>query len=53
MLAAIAGESLLERSYRTALGHGYLWHEFGDSHLILPDALAGGNEWWDHSAPRR
>jgi S-adenosylmethionine:tRNA ribosyltransferase-isomerase len=35
MLAAIAGERLLERSYRCALAHGYLWHEFGDSHLIL------------------
>jgi S-adenosylmethionine:tRNA ribosyltransferase-isomerase len=35
MLAAIAGESLLERSYHVALEQGYLWHEFGDSHLIL------------------
>jgi S-adenosylmethionine:tRNA ribosyltransferase-isomerase len=35
MLAAIAGEPLLERSYQEALRHGYLWHEFGDSHLIL------------------
>ena len=35
MLEAIAGEELLERSYRPALHNGYLWHEFGDSHLIL------------------
>jgi S-adenosylmethionine:tRNA ribosyltransferase-isomerase len=35
MLAAIAGKPLLERSYQEALRHGYLWHEFGDSHLIL------------------
>jgi S-adenosylmethionine:tRNA ribosyltransferase-isomerase len=35
MLAAIAGGSLLQRSYDAALRHGYLWHEFGDSHLIL------------------
>jgi S-adenosylmethionine:tRNA ribosyltransferase-isomerase len=35
MLGAIAGRRLLERSYRCALAHGYLWHEFGDSHLIL------------------
>lgn len=35
MLAAIAGEELLERSYSAALDCGYLWHEFGDSHLIL------------------
>jgi S-adenosylmethionine:tRNA ribosyltransferase-isomerase len=36
MLEAIAGHDLLERSYESALEHGYLWHEFGDSHLILP-----------------
>jgi S-adenosylmethionine:tRNA ribosyltransferase-isomerase len=36
MLEAIAGESLIERCYATALADGYLWHEFGDSHLILP-----------------
>jgi S-adenosylmethionine:tRNA ribosyltransferase-isomerase len=35
MLAALVGEPLLERSYQAALAHGYLWHEFGDSHLIL------------------
>jgi S-adenosylmethionine:tRNA ribosyltransferase-isomerase len=35
MLEAIAGEDLLRRSYDSALQHGYLWHEFGDSHLIL------------------
>ncbi len=35
MLAAIAGEPFLERCYRAALDQGYLWHEFGDSHLIL------------------
>jgi S-adenosylmethionine:tRNA ribosyltransferase-isomerase len=36
MLEAIAGPRLVERSYRSALEHGYLWHEFGDVHLILP-----------------
>jgi S-adenosylmethionine:tRNA ribosyltransferase-isomerase len=35
MLEAIAGRDLLRRSYDSALAHGYLWHEFGDSHLIL------------------
>jgi S-adenosylmethionine:tRNA ribosyltransferase-isomerase len=35
MLEALAGGPLLERCYRDALRHGYLWHEFGDSHLIL------------------
>jgi len=36
MLEAIAGRPLLERSYASALSEGYLWHEFGDVHLILP-----------------
>jgi S-adenosylmethionine:tRNA ribosyltransferase-isomerase len=36
MLEAVAGPELLERSYRAALELGYLWHEFGDSQLILP-----------------
>jgi S-adenosylmethionine:tRNA ribosyltransferase-isomerase len=36
LLEAAAGRALLERSYEAALDHGYLWHEFGDSHLILP-----------------
>lgn len=37
MLAAIAGRAHLERAYHAALEAGYLWHEFGDLHLILPD----------------
>jgi S-adenosylmethionine:tRNA ribosyltransferase-isomerase len=36
MLEAIMGDELLSRSYEAALDAGYLWHEFGDSHLILP-----------------
>ena len=36
MLESLAGAPLLRRSYDAALEHGYLWHEFGDSHLILP-----------------
>jgi S-adenosylmethionine:tRNA ribosyltransferase-isomerase len=36
MLEAIAGRELLESSYRAAETHGYLWHEFGDVHLLLP-----------------
>ncbi|MBV8221206.1 MAG: S-adenosylmethionine:tRNA ribosyltransferase-isomerase [Solirubrobacterales bacterium] len=36
MLQALAGPELLARSYEAALDAGYLWHEFGDSHLILP-----------------
>jgi S-adenosylmethionine:tRNA ribosyltransferase-isomerase len=36
MLEAIAGRPLLQASYDAALAEGYLWHEFGDVHLILP-----------------
>ena len=36
MLEAVAGRDLLERSYEASLAEGYLWHEFGDVHLILP-----------------
>jgi S-adenosylmethionine:tRNA ribosyltransferase-isomerase len=36
LLEAAAGEPLLRRCYDEALAAGYLWHEFGDSHLILP-----------------
>jgi S-adenosylmethionine:tRNA ribosyltransferase-isomerase len=36
MLEAVAGRPLLEASYRASLEVGYLWHEFGDVHLILP-----------------
>jgi S-adenosylmethionine:tRNA ribosyltransferase-isomerase len=35
MLEAVAGPKLLRASYDAALDAGYLWHEFGDSHLIL------------------
>ena len=36
MLEAVAGRELLEVSYRAALERGYLWHEFGDLHLLMP-----------------
>jgi S-adenosylmethionine:tRNA ribosyltransferase-isomerase len=35
LLEALAGPDLLAASYREALARGYLWHEFGDSHLII------------------
>jgi S-adenosylmethionine:tRNA ribosyltransferase-isomerase len=35
MLEAIAGRPLLDASYAEALRERYLWHEFGDLHLIL------------------
>ena len=35
MLEAIAGREHVERAYAEALREGYLWHEFGDLHLIV------------------
>lgn len=35
MLTAFAGLGQLEQAYEAALDAGYLWHEFGDLHLIL------------------
>jgi S-adenosylmethionine:tRNA ribosyltransferase-isomerase len=36
MLEALAGRAHLEATYAAALEQRYLWHEFGDLHLILP-----------------
>jgi S-adenosylmethionine:tRNA ribosyltransferase-isomerase len=38
MLEAIAGRTALVDAYAEAFDCGYLWHEFGDSHLLLPYA---------------
>jgi S-adenosylmethionine:tRNA ribosyltransferase-isomerase len=37
MLEAIAGRAAIERGYAAALSGLYLWHEFGDVHLVLPE----------------
>jgi S-adenosylmethionine:tRNA ribosyltransferase-isomerase len=36
LLDGVGGRDLVARSYDAALARGYLWHEFGDVHLILP-----------------
>jgi S-adenosylmethionine:tRNA ribosyltransferase-isomerase len=36
MLAALAGKHHIALAYREALEKEYLWHEFGDLHLLLP-----------------
>jgi S-adenosylmethionine:tRNA ribosyltransferase-isomerase len=41
LLEAVAGQELVRASYLEAERHGYLWHEFGDSCLLLPP-LPGG-----------
>ena len=36
LLTAVAGTSLVRAAYQAAEQAGYLWHEFGDSCLLLP-----------------
>ena len=36
MLAAVTSPGVLSRCYAAAIDRGYLWHEFGDVHLLLP-----------------
>ena len=36
MLGEFAGAGQLRRCYDAAVAHRYLWHEFGDVHLLLP-----------------
>jgi len=36
LLYAVAPRELVRAGYEEAVREGYLWHEFGDSHLILP-----------------
>ncbi len=36
MLQALAGREHIEVTYRAAIKERYLWHEFGDVHLLLP-----------------
>jgi S-adenosylmethionine:tRNA ribosyltransferase-isomerase len=42
LLEAVAGPDLVRRAYAAALDRGYLWHEFGDSCLLLSDESAAG-----------
>jgi S-adenosylmethionine:tRNA ribosyltransferase-isomerase len=36
ILEALAGREHLAHAYQALLEEKYLWHEFGDLHLILP-----------------
>ncbi len=36
MLEALAPREHLKKAYQEGLAQGYLWHEFGDLHLLLP-----------------
>ena len=37
LLEAVAGSRLVGQAYASARAAGYLWHEFGDSSLLLPE----------------
>ncbi|MEU6366007.1 S-adenosylmethionine:tRNA ribosyltransferase-isomerase [Streptomyces sp. NPDC046931] len=37
MLEAVAGREAIDRGYEAALAGLYLWHEFGDTHLVLQE----------------
>jgi S-adenosylmethionine:tRNA ribosyltransferase-isomerase len=37
LLEAVVGPDLVRSAYRAAVDHSYLWHEFGDSTVFLPD----------------
>lgn len=41
LVEAVAGRDLTERAYAAASASGYLWHEFGDSCLLLPGSGTG------------
>jgi S-adenosylmethionine:tRNA ribosyltransferase-isomerase len=51
MLEAIAGGDLLERSYDEARQTGYLRHEFGDLHLLLPSPTPVRRQTLDQAGP--
>ncbi len=36
LVESVAGPVLTQQAYDAAVAHGYLWHEFGDSALLLP-----------------
>lgn len=37
LVEAVAGPALTQAAYDAAVAEGYLWHEFGDSALLLPE----------------
>ena len=43
LVEAVAGQDLTQRAYDEAARGGYLWHEFGDSALLLPSRPGGAS----------
>jgi S-adenosylmethionine:tRNA ribosyltransferase-isomerase len=50
MLYTIAGQKTVRSAYQEAVAEGYLWHEFGDSHLILAREANADQAWEDSRA---
>ncbi|MCW8383995.1 S-adenosylmethionine:tRNA ribosyltransferase-isomerase [Streptomyces justiciae] len=48
MLRAVAGSAAVDRGYEEALRGLYLWHEFGDVHLLLPAEAGAGAPHTEH-----
>ncbi|MEW2634460.1 S-adenosylmethionine:tRNA ribosyltransferase-isomerase [Streptomyces sp. NPDC048389] len=49
MLEAVVGRPALTCAYAEALRHRYLWHEFGDVHLLLPEEGPHSQDCWSNS----
>lgn len=46
LVESIAGAALTQAAYDAAVAKRYLWHEFGDSALLLPDRLSSPGHVW-------
>ncbi|HJT03650.1 MAG TPA: S-adenosylmethionine:tRNA ribosyltransferase-isomerase [Pseudonocardiaceae bacterium] len=53
VLEALAGPELVEAAYAAAVQCRYLWHEFGDATLMLPDRHPGTNRLTYRAEPGR
>jgi S-adenosylmethionine:tRNA ribosyltransferase-isomerase len=45
LLNAVAGRALVDAAYAQAVDLGYLWHEFGDACLLLPETRRRRATW--------
>ncbi|MEU1515256.1 S-adenosylmethionine:tRNA ribosyltransferase-isomerase [Streptomyces sp. NPDC005811] len=53
MLEAVAGRAAIDRGYEEALRGRYLWHEFGDVHLLLPEEGRAAGPHTEHCFSNR
>lgn len=47
MLEALVGREHVAAAYEAALAAGYLWHEFGDVHLLATSSTTNTGRWSD------